>query len=260
MGGSGAWQWSQYPSPYNTDNVFSVGGVNNSCDGVRISEIAANHSNQFIELYNQSTESIDVSGCQLQTNRSETARYVFPNETFINADDYIAVYVSQSGLSLTKTTTGTVYLLSSDGATEVDAKSYENLNEGTSLSLIGGMWRQTFAVTPGANNQHEEFLPCAEGYIRNTETGRCNKRLVATVAKPCLSTQYRSEETGRCRNVTANSSSLKACEPHQYRSPETNRCRNVTRLALALFSRVELINIGAWKQTGAEMWPRPQPH
>lgn len=231
---SDGWQWTQFPTPSDEPNRFVMGGTVNSCEGLRLSEIAANTSAQFIEVYNPSSAAMDISGCQLQTNRSSTKSYVFSAGSRLGAGEYLAVDVADTPLALTKTTTGTVYILSSDGSTEVDARYYENLNENTSFALIGDTWLQTFTRTPNAANQYAKYLPCQAGYERNEATGRCNKIAVAATKKPCLPTQYRSPETGRCRKLSLATSSLTPCGPGKYRNPATNRCKSLAATASAL--------------------------
>ena len=224
---NGTWHWTQFPTPSNETNRFSTSNVVNTCDGLRLSEIAANTTSQFIEVYNPNTFPIDVSGCQLQTNRSATANFTFSDGSALAAGEYMALPIEATPLSLTKTTTGTVYVLSSDGSTEVDARYYENLDENTSLALVGGVWQQTFTPTPSEENTYTQYPPCDTGYERNTETGRCNKIEIVVVPKPCLATQYRNPATGRCKNLLTATTSLTACKPGQYRNAQTNRCRSV---------------------------------
>ncbi len=225
---TGQFQWTRFPTPGSESNKFSDGEVVNQCSGLKLSEIAANNDPQFIEVYNESSSPLDISGCQLQTNRSQSVSYAFEADTILDAGEYRAVAIAGSGLTLTKTTTGTVYILSSDGFSEVDSRSYENLDDGTSLALVGGRWLQTFSVTPGSENSFEEYLPCQDGYIRNEETGKCNKIQVATVLKACGDNQYRSEETGRCRTLATLASTVSVCAANQYRNPETNRCKLIS--------------------------------
>lgn len=230
---SGQWQWTKYPTPFDQDNQFASGGKINECSGLRLSEIGANYSPQFIELFNSTSRELDISGCQIQTNRSQTNNYIFSEGTSISSNEYVAVSIDTAKLSLTKTTSGTVYILSSDGSVEVDARSYEDLDENTSYALVGGKWLQTFMVTPGNENSYSEYPACEAGYIRNLETGRCNKIPVEASLTPCLPTQYRSPETNRCRNI-ASASTLTPCKPGQYRSPETNRCRSLSSASSTL--------------------------
>ncbi len=197
----------------------------NSCEGLHLSEIGANRDEQFIEIHNPTDHAIDGTGCQLQTNRSVSAAFIFSDDT-IEAGGYRTINIKDTVLTLTKTTTGTVYLLSSDGATEVDGQTYSNLASGTSWARFADGWRQTYAPTPGSDNSDMVFLPCAEGYVRNETTSRCNKMVSEVAPIDCGEGKYRSEETGRCRVIPA-ASVLAACKLGQYRSEETNRCRNL---------------------------------
>lgn len=200
----------------------------NECHGVGISEIAANRTEQFIEVHNSSDAPVTMTGCQLMTNRS-TATYVFDGLT-LQPDEYRAFSVTDMGLTLTKTTTGAVYLLSSDGVFEIDKVEYKNLAVDTSWSLVDTQWQQTYAVTNGVQNRFERYAACDEGYVRSDETGRCNK-VVVEVPVLCRDDQYRSEETGRCRTIAV-ASTPAPCKEDQYRSEETHRCRLLT-LAVA---------------------------
>lgn len=193
----------------------------NDCEGLRLSEIGANITQQFIEVHNTVDELRDVTGCRLMTNRS--ASVFFDLSSSIAPRGYLVVGIEKTPLSLTKTTTGTVYLLSSEGA-EVDSQSYANLAKDTSWSLVDGVWRQTYAITPGLANTYQQYVACDMGYERNEETGRCRKIEQAAGLVDCEEGKYRSQETGRCRNVSVEPA-LTACASNQYRSPETNRCR-----------------------------------
>jgi hypothetical protein len=190
----------------------------NLCQGARLSEIGANLSVQFIELYNGNDQPLDLSGCQLMTNRT-TVKYVFDDLT-LAPGQYQEIAIADTSLTLTRTTTGSVYLLSSDGLIEADSTTYKNLATDTSWSLLDDAWRQTYAPTAGTENSYQQFLNCDDGYIRNIGTGRCNKIVAATVAA-CQDDQYRSEETGRCRTIIP-LVTLMPCRDGQYRSEETN--------------------------------------
>ena len=222
------------------------------CDGVSISEIGANLDEQFVEVRNHGATSAALGGCQLQTNRNKNV-WVFEEGATLEVGEHRVVLVADTDLTLTKTTTGTVYLLSSDGNTEVDSVEYRNLAKESSWALVDGEWQQTYRVTPGASNVYQQYLDCDEGYLRNEATGRCNKipepttlsdcgegrernplsgrcRNIPTPTQltPCREGQYRSEETNRCRSIaTAAASVLKPCADDQFRNPATNRCKKI---------------------------------
>lgn len=198
----------------------------NMCGGVQLSEIHANTSgDQYIEVVNIADREVNLSGCSLQTNRSATARFTF-SDTIIPANDYVIVFIKDTSLTLTKTTTGTVYLLSSDYQHEIDAQTYSSLPVDMSWARFDEGWQQTYDVTPGSYNQLRQHQSCAEGYGRNEQTGRCNKVAQVVTTVECGEGKYRSEDTGRCRQIPA-ASVLAACKLGQYRSEETNRCRNL---------------------------------
>jgi hypothetical protein len=194
--------------------------------GLRLNEIGANINDQFIEIKNNSEEYVSLFGCGVRTNRNSFV-YWF-EELELAPGEILEVSVQGSGLTLTKTTTGTVEMLNELGEV-ADSTTYSNMTADTSWALFDGGWRQTFAITPGEENVWEEFRPCAVGWFR-AETGFC--RRIATVAPATLADcgpgRYRSPETNRCRNIaTARTSALTLCRPGQYRNPETNRCRRI---------------------------------
>ena len=197
----------------------------NTCEGLKINEIGANTTEQYIELRNDNTIDMDLAGCQLQTNRSTTNTHIFAQE-IVPAGGVKLVLIKDTPLTLTKTTSGVVYVLSSDGLSEADAQAYNGLASDTSWAFFADGWLQTYAPTPGTTNVALKYLPCDDGYQRNTETGRCNKIVATAALVDCGEGKYRSEETGRCRAIPA-ASVLAACKLGQYRSEETNRCRNI---------------------------------
>ena len=203
----------------------------NQCTGLRLTEIGANLTDQFIEVQNTSSSSLDVTGCRVMTNRSTTKYHSLPTQT-LAAGEYLSIAIADTPLTLTKTTKGTVYLLDSAGEAELDERSYENLSKETTWALIDDEWRQTYALTPGVANEYQQYVACELGYERNEDTGRCRKIPVDTRVE-CKAGQYRSEETGRCRNIPVESV-LVACKAGQYRHPETNRCRNLTSATSSL--------------------------
>lgn len=201
----------------------------NDCVGVQLSEIGANlpSDQQFIEVANRGLVKIDLTGCLLQTNRSDTKVYAFPAATILPAGGYMAVFIDQTELTLTKTSAGIVYVLSSDGTSEVAVQSYDPQRGGVSLAWFDdGTWRSTYAPTPHAANIDQPNLPCDDGYERNLTTGRCNKVVVAVLPASCGEGRYRSDETGRCRSI-GSPSVPSPCKEGQYRSEETNRCRSI---------------------------------
>lgn len=199
----------------------------NTCEAIRLNEIAANADGQFIEITNQSNGAADLLGCRIKTNRSKTRQYEF-DEIELQPSEIYSFEVADSDLLLTKTTKGEVFLLNEDDE-EVDSVAYENLKKDTSWSaFVGEEWRQTYTPTPNEMNIYTQYPPCPVGQERNLVTGRCRNIPVETEPAPCLPDQYRNPETGRCRKyATLASANLVPCKEGQYRHPETNRCRKI---------------------------------
>jgi hypothetical protein len=198
--------------------------VVNSCAGLVLSEIGANLSEQFIEVHNSTGKALDISGCGLKTNRSSKV-FTFENLE-LDANDYLAFRVTDTGLTLTKTTTGTVYLLNSAGGT-MESTYYAGLKSSTSFARFGDNWLQTYALTPNEANVYEEFAACAVGWERNPDTGRCRKIAIAVLPADCGEGKFRNPETNRCKSLASLATAYSPCKEGYYRNPETNRCKKI---------------------------------
>lgn len=230
----GVWRWNPTPSPLPIQNSFPPDPTVNRCESIIISEIAANVDDvaQFIEIQNASNQTQSLDGCRLQTNRSSL---YFELGGELNGGQMTTIFVSATPLTLTKTTTGTVYVLSSDGQFEASTVEYANLKEKTSYASINGEWLQTYTMTPDAVNRYKQYPDCVAGSARNEETGLCNKIQVTTASlDDCGPGKYRSPETNRCRSLETLAAALTPCEAGQYRSAETNRCRSLTSASSVL--------------------------
>ncbi len=199
----------------------------NNCQGLIISEVGANLEEQFIELYNSSDQPLFIGGCIISSDHSTSTDLVLGDIT-LEPGQYYTVELKDTKLRIYKTSASKVYLLSQDGLNEVDQTEYSDLKPDTSWALINNIWRQTYALTTGAANQYLAYPPCDDGYIRNLETGRCNKPSVDKELSDCNANQFRNPETGRCKLIATASNSLTPCKPGQYRNPETNRCKSLT--------------------------------
>jgi hypothetical protein len=196
----------------------------NYCSGLKLNEIGANLNEQFVEVYNSTNETLDLSGCGLKTNRS-SAVYQFENLE-LAAGDFLAVEISDTKLTLTKTTTGTVYLLDSAGGT-IDEHYYENLKAGTAYALVAGAWASTYRPTPNEPNLHEQYAACPVGQERNLATGRCRKIQIDEPLADCGEGKFRNPETNRCKSYNNLTTTLAPCKDGYYRNPDTNRCKKV---------------------------------
>lgn len=218
-------------------------GGGSSCEGVIISEVLPNPGGsdtgrEFIELYNPSTEFVNLNNCGLQVGTSGIYRF---SSLELAPEQYKAFYGSTTGLTLPNAAGGTVYLLSGESA-ELDSVSYgADLPDDVSWAWFGGEdWSQTYAPSPNEINISQPSKACAYGQIRNPETGRCvslglgGSSLAGSTFKPCKPGQERNPDTNRCRAAKSASASLKPCAANQTRNTETNRCRKVTLASSAI--------------------------
>lgn len=205
--------------------------LGNNCLGIKLSEISANNSEQFIEVYNSNSKEKSLKGCAISTNRNDK-KYIF-DEISLQSGEFLAVNISDTSLLLTKTTSGKVYLLD-ESLNELDMIFYQNLKTGTSWSKFGEWggqdWRQTYSITPNSTNQYVEYPACEIGYERNYETGKCVRIKEAQAPSECAEGYYRNPATGRCKKVEV-PTVLSECKAGYFRNPETGRCKKIETAA-----------------------------
>lgn len=224
--------------------------------------VGTDTGNEFIEVYNPTNQTIDLSLYSVAVGLNGEKSYAFPIGATIAPGEYRAFSDSEMKFTLVNTTSR-VQLNAIDGSTLGDTGEYDSPAEGESWAFINGQWQYTNQPTPGAENKAsvEDETPvdatdsgsaacpagkyrnpltnrcrtiatdvsilaaCDADQYRNPETGRC-KKIDASTLTPCKDGQYRSEETNRCRNIVT-ASTQKPCKDNQYRSEQTNRCRNL---------------------------------
>jgi regulation of enolase protein 1 (concanavalin A-like superfamily) len=124
---------------------------------VVINEILAHSENsavpQFVELYNHSTNSVDISGCIL-TDDPTTNKFVVPPGAVIGPASFISFTQSQLGFTLNGAG-DTLYFIKPDGSRILDAVQFGGQADGVSY----GRWPDgandfyNFTTnTPGTNN------------------------------------------------------------------------------------------------------------
>jgi len=224
------------PTPDNPDgpNDNSV-ETTSHCYELEFSEIftyyANNKSEQFIELYNPTGQTITLNQCAL---RYKKKTYYLSGE--IAADSYYAYYpvVQSPSFSLTKNpnSSNTVELIDTNG-TVVDTLVYNHgQKKSTSYARFytasgEEIWDLTYAPTPGNANTYQEFRTCPAGKTINPDTGNCVNVTSGSGTTVCPEGKYLNPLTGRCKKI-AEPNEPKACQPGYERNPKTNRCRKIT--------------------------------
>ena len=197
----------------------------NKCEGLKLSEIASNVDEQFIEIINSGEKTVITTGCKLTVGDSGVRENIGDIE--LNPGEFLTIKIKNTKLKLPKTK-GKVYLLDEAGS-KIDSTEYEKLAKSSSWSLIDDEWMQTFMITENSENIFKEYLDCQNGYERNA-LGKCVKISVPPVESPCPVGQYRHPETRRCRKNEAEKT-ITPCKDGYYRSEETGRCRSIASAA-----------------------------
>ena len=197
----------------------------NKCEGLKLSEIASNIDEQFIEIINSGEKTVITTGCKLTVGDSGVRENIGDIE--LNPGEFLTIKIKNTKLKLPKTK-GKVYLLDEAGS-KIDSAEYEKLAKSSSWSLIDDEWMQTFMITENSENIFKEYPDCQSGYERNA-LGKCVKIVIPPVENPCPAGQYRHPETRRCRKIEAEKT-ITPCKDGYYRSEETGRCRSIASAA-----------------------------
>ena len=86
------------------------------------------------------------------------------------------------------------------------------------------IWKVTYAPTPGAANNYQEFRTCEAGKVINEVTGNCVK-VTSIAEKFCKEGYFLNILTGRCNKMKTVEE--KTCKEGYELNPETNRCRKI---------------------------------
>jgi hypothetical protein len=108
---------------------------------------------QFLELYNHSAASVDVSGC-IVTDDPSTNRFVIPSGTLIGPARFVSFTQSQLGFTLNGAGE-TLYFIQPDGSRVLDAVQFGAQSDGVSYGRWPDGANDFYAFTsrtPGTNN------------------------------------------------------------------------------------------------------------
>ena len=199
------------------------------CKGLEFSEILSYYetlkAEQFIEVYNRSSEQILLDGCSI---RYKNKNYALSG--VLGSEKYLVYYPKEFSLTKNPTNANMLEIIDTDGSV-VDKLVYPNgQRKGTAYALVGydkkgeEIWRVTYAPTPGEPNNYQEFKTCEVGKVINEETGNCVK-VTSVAEKICKEGYYLNLLTGRCRKIETVAE--KTCKEGYYLNPETGRCRKI---------------------------------
>jgi len=110
-----------------------------------------NTNDEFIELYNLSSTTLDISGFQIDDEDGGSRPYTFPKDTEMDSHQFFAVKKTDSRLSLNNTE-DSARLLSPTGDV-LEEIPFDEVEKNQSFSLDeNGEWQWTKNPTPGSEN------------------------------------------------------------------------------------------------------------
>ena len=214
---------------YVEDEKESESKKASQCKGLQFSEVLSYYEStkaeQFIELYNTSSEQILMNGCKLKYKNK-----YYELRGIVQAEGYFVYYPKEFSLTKNPTNFNKIELIDVNGKVVDELKYPNGQRKGTSYAMIGydkngqEIWKVTYAPTPGVANNYQEFKTCEEGKVINKATGNCVK-VTSVKEKICKEGQYFNILTGRCRKIEEKKD--KTCKEGYYLNPDTGRCRKI---------------------------------
>ena len=199
------------------------------CQGLLISEVLSYYdeakSEQFVELYNSSSEQILLDGCFIGYKNK-----LYPLSGIMKSDTYKAEY--RDDFTITKNPTNFVEISLVDTTGDILDRFVlpHGQKRATSYAWVGyqengsRLYRTTFLPTPSEPNIYQEYRTCEEGKVINEETGNCVKATVIE-EKTCPAGQYLNPLTNRCKKVEEEK--LTTCKEGYELNPETGKCKKI---------------------------------
>lgn len=224
---------SDYLPVYNPDNYRIDEPEDETivpqCQHLEFSEILSYYesyqSEQFVELYNPTSNQILLNGCSLRYKNK-----IYPLIGIIQPEEYFVRYLNDFTLTKNPTTINSLEIIDTTGEI-IDILDYPNgQKKATSFAKIGfdssgkELWKTTYSPTPGESNNYQEYQTCAAGKVINTETGNCVK-VVEVTETVCPAGKYLNPATGRCKAYEIEEE--KTCAEGYELNPDTNRCRKI---------------------------------
>jgi hypothetical protein len=110
---------------------------------------AATSPDQWIEVYNGTSQTLDLNGWRLDTGGSGVNSYRIPAGTTIRPETFFTAYRQHTGLALNEEVGGQVRLLDAQGQL-VDTVTYPPLAPGARYSRgPDGTWHADWLSSPG---------------------------------------------------------------------------------------------------------------
>lgn len=157
--------------------------------------------NEYIEIFNQNSFKVDISGWLMQDIEGATNVFVFPEETLIETKGFMAFFRPQTKISLNNSGDG--LKLQNPNHELVDEISFEKALQGKSLNRIGEEFVWSSDLTPGTENSvNKEASEKIDGQEKNDKPLEDTSGLVSHGEKLLESPPYLSlEATSEIKNL-----------------------------------------------------------
>lgn len=136
-------------------------------------------SGEWIELYNKSSEKINLLNWQLDDELGGSKPYIFPEDLWLSAKGFLVMSRSETNLALNNDKDG-VRLFDEAGSL-VDQVNYVKAKAGLAYAKINNQWIWTKKLTPGRVNILAEDLTMANGRAPKTVKAKTSTKKILGV-------------------------------------------------------------------------------
>lgn len=189
------WQWTASPTP-GAENLLGGGkGGSATNSGIPLANLVINEmfinpsapqsdsNDEFVEIYNPNSLSVELSDYQLQTGSSFKTHFTLPS-VVLGSGQYAVFYSRDSNVALGNSG-GNARLVDGFGNIISEGHSYDEAEEGDSWSKFDSSWQWTSTPTPGAHNSFTESAKSLKkAKVKSVATKKAaSKKSVAKKAK-----------------------------------------------------------------------------
>ena len=178
---------TEFPAHIVASDETNDAQTNTAQPQVIISELLPNpaapqtdENDEFVELYNNGIDALDLDGYKVQTGSNYSYSYTITDQ-IIPAGGYLVLTSGNTGFVLANST-GQARLLDPYGVILSQTDSYEDAPEGAAWALSDNTWLWTTTSTPGAANNITAVLSGTSSKKTTTKKSATTKK--AKTAKP----------------------------------------------------------------------------
>lgn len=162
--------------------IFSFNRLLAKSSSIIITELLPNpegkdSQGEFIELYNQSEETIDLTGWAISDKIGQSKEFVFPKGSFIPGQGFVLLNIKETKINLNNE--GDKIVLKNELGEIIDSVEYKDLKEGLSYSKgqDGWLW---VAPTPNRPNLFPKINPEKETAVKEEKAEMPNEKTLVS--------------------------------------------------------------------------------